>query len=61
MIYEREIIRLNWMGKAMVIIGAPITLTGVFTFKLVEEVGNAFWRAWWEVRWEWRKIRDFLR
>lgn len=61
MIYEREVVRLNWTGKALVILGAPIALSGAFTFKLIEEVGNAFWRAWWEMRFEWNKVKMFLR
>ena len=60
-IYEREITTLNWKGKALVLLGAPIALAGAFLSTLLVEVGVAAWRAAWQVRWEYNRIRSFLR
>ena len=61
MIFEREIITLNWKGKALVLLCAPVALTGAFLSTLLVEVGVAAWRAAWQVRWEYNRIRSFLR
>lgn len=61
MIFEREIVRLNWMGKALVILGAPIVLSGAFLSTFALEIGTALMRAWWELRFEWNKVKMFLR
>lgn len=60
--FEREVYTLNWRGKALVLVLAPITLSGAFLSTLVVEIVNAVRRAWWELRFEWARIRmDFLR
>ena len=61
MIFEREIITLNWKGKALVLLCAPIALVGAFLSTFIVELGNALLRSWWQVKWEMWRIRSFLR
>lgn len=61
MIYEREVVRLSRLGKVILVLGTPIALSGAFLSTFALELGTAFMRASWEFRWEWRKIRDFMR
>lgn len=61
MIYEREVVRLSRLGKVLLVLGAPIALSGAFLSTFALEMGTALIRATWELRWEWRKIRDFMR
>ena len=61
MIYEREITTLNWKGKALVLLCAPVALAGAFLSTLLVEAGVAVWRAAWELRFEWNRVRSFLR
>lgn len=61
MIYEREVVRLNWWGKAVVIALAPLALSGAFLSTFALEIGTALMRAWWELRFEWNKVKMFLR
>ena len=59
--FEREVTTLNWKGKALVLLCAPVALAGAFLSTLLVEVGVAVWRAAWELRFEWNRVRDFLR
>jgi len=61
-VFDHETVYLNNWGKALVIVCAPVALAGAFIRVFCTELATAIWRACWEVRWEWRRVRtDFLR